>query len=56
MLAVISSVAGDRGRKSNFVYGAAKGGLQRFLEGLRHRLAGQGVHVLDIRPASSTRR
>ena len=50
MLAVISSVAGDRGRKSNFVYGAAKGGLQRFLEGLRHRLAGQGVHVLDIRP------
>ena len=50
LLAVISSVAGDRGRKSNFVYGAAKGGLQRFLEGLRHRLAGQGVHVLDIRP------
>ncbi|MGO4527056.1 SDR family oxidoreductase [Microvirga sp. 2MCAF35] len=49
-LAVISSVAGDRGRKSNFVYGAAKGGLQRYLEGLRHRLFAVGVQVLDIRP------
>jgi short-subunit dehydrogenase len=49
-LAVISSVAGDRGRKSNYVYGAAKGGLQRYLEGLRHRLFASGVRVLDIRP------
>ncbi|MDW8371253.1 MAG: SDR family NAD(P)-dependent oxidoreductase, partial [Geminicoccaceae bacterium] len=49
-LAVITSVAGDRGRASNYVYGAAKGGLSTFLEGLRHRLAGKGVHVLDIRP------
>ena len=49
-LAVISSVAGDRGRGSNFIYGAAKGGLQRYLEGLRHRLIKQGVTVLDIRP------
>lgn len=49
-LAVISSVAGDRGRKSNYVYGAAKGGLQRYLEGLRHRLFAAGVQVLDIRP------
>jgi decaprenylphospho-beta-D-erythro-pentofuranosid-2-ulose 2-reductase len=49
-IAVISSVAGDRGRRSNYVYGAAKGGLQRFLEGLRHRLHGAGVEVLDIRP------
>jgi decaprenylphospho-beta-D-erythro-pentofuranosid-2-ulose 2-reductase len=49
-IAVISSVAGDRGRQSNYVYGAAKGGLQRFLEGLRHRLFKAGVHVLDIRP------
>jgi decaprenylphospho-beta-D-erythro-pentofuranosid-2-ulose 2-reductase len=49
-LAVITSVAGDRGRKSNYVYGAAKGGLQRFLEGLRHRLFASGVQVLDIRP------
>lgn len=49
-IAVISSVAGDRGRQSNYIYGAAKGGLQRFLEGLRHRLFKAGVHVLDIRP------
>ena len=50
VLAVITSVAGDRGRKSNYLYGAAKGGLQRFLEGLRHRLHATGVQVLDIRP------
>ena len=50
VLAVITSVAGDRGRQSNYVYGAAKGGLQRYLEGLRHRLHGKGVTVLDIRP------
>ena len=50
VLAAITSVAGDRGRTSNFVYGAAKGGLQRFLEGLRHRLQADGVAVLDIRP------
>ena len=49
-IAAISSVAGDRGRKSNYVYGAAKGGLQRFLEGLRHRLHAAGVAVIDIRP------
>lgn len=49
-LAVVTSVAGDRGRRSNYVYGAAKGGLQRYLEGLRHRLHGAGVAVLDIRP------
>jgi hypothetical protein len=49
-LAVITSVAGDRGRQSNYAYGAAKGGLQRFLEGLRHRLRASSVRVLDIRP------
>jgi decaprenylphospho-beta-D-erythro-pentofuranosid-2-ulose 2-reductase len=49
-LAVITSVAGDRGRRSNYVYGSAKGGLHQLLEGLRHRLFAQGVHVLDIRP------
>lgn len=49
-LAVITSVAGDRGRRSNYIYGAAKGGLQRFLEGLRHRLFASGVTVIDIRP------
>ena len=50
VLAVITSVAGDRGRKSNYLYGAAKGGLQRLLEGLRHRLFAAGVQVVDIRP------
>lgn len=49
-IAAISSVAGDRGRKSNHFYGAAKGGLQRYLEGLRHRLHTAGVAVLDVRP------
>ena len=38
-IAVISSVAGDRGRQSNYVYGAAKGGLTIFLQGLRNRLS-----------------
>ena len=49
-IAVITSVAGDRGRRSNYVYGAAKGGLSRFAEGLRHRLAAKGVRVVDVRP------
>jgi short-subunit dehydrogenase len=50
VLACVTSVAGDRGRQSNAAYGAAKGGLQRLLEGLRHRLHGRGVAVLDVRP------
>ncbi|HEB54855.1 MAG TPA: SDR family oxidoreductase [Gammaproteobacteria bacterium] len=49
-LAVISSVAGDRGRQSNYIYGAAKGGLSIFLQGLRNRLAAKGVQVLTIKP------
>jgi short-subunit dehydrogenase len=49
-LAVISSVAGDRGRKSNYVYGASKGALNIYLDGLRHRLHGTGVHVLTVKP------
>jgi decaprenylphospho-beta-D-erythro-pentofuranosid-2-ulose 2-reductase len=49
-LAVIGSVAGDRGRQSNYVYGAAKGCLAVFLQGLAHRLAGSGVSVLTIKP------
>ena len=49
-LAVIGSVAGDRGRQSNYVYGAAKGMVDVFLQGLRNRLAGVGVHVLTIKP------
>lgn len=49
-LAVISSVAGDRGRQSNYVYGTAKGALTIFLQGLRNRLHGAGVQVLTIKP------
>lgn len=49
-LAVISSVAGDRGRQSNYFYGSAKGGLSVFLQGLRNRLAPSGVQVLTIKP------
>jgi decaprenylphospho-beta-D-erythro-pentofuranosid-2-ulose 2-reductase len=50
VLAVISSVAGDRGRKSNYVYGASKGGLNVFLDGVRNRIDRAGVHVLTIKP------
>lgn len=50
LIAVISSVAGDRGRASNYVYGSAKAGVNAFLDGLRHRLHGSGVGVLTIRP------
>jgi short-subunit dehydrogenase len=49
-LAAISSVAGDRGRQSNYIYGTAKGGLSVFLQGLRNRLAKKGVQVLTIKP------
>ncbi|MDH5570984.1 MAG: SDR family oxidoreductase [Gammaproteobacteria bacterium] len=49
-IAVISSVAGDRGRQSNYVYGAAKGGLTVFLQGLRNRLSKDKVNVLTIKP------
>jgi len=49
-LAVISSVAGERGRQSNYVYGAAKGAVSLFLQGLRQRLDKSGVHVLTIKP------
>jgi len=49
-IAVISSVAGDRGRQSNYVYGAAKGAVSIFLQGLRNRLSKKGVNVLDIKP------
>jgi short-subunit dehydrogenase len=49
-LAVISSVAGDRGRASNYVYGSAKAAVSAFCEGLRMRLFHTGVHVLTIKP------
>jgi len=50
VIGVISSVAGDRGRQSNYVYGSAKGGLSIFLEGLRNRLFFSNVHVVTIKP------
>lgn len=49
-IAVITSVAGDRGRQSNYVYGAAKGMVSIFLQGLRNRLHMSNVNVLDIKP------
>jgi short-subunit dehydrogenase len=49
-VAVIGSVAGDRGRKSNYVYGAAKGLVTRYVQGLQHRLAGSPVKVVLVKP------
>jgi decaprenylphospho-beta-D-erythro-pentofuranosid-2-ulose 2-reductase len=49
-IAVITSIAGDRGRRSNYVYGAAKGGLSIFLQGLRSRMYRYGVRVITIKP------
>ncbi len=46
----LSSVAGDRGRQSNYFYGAAKGGLAIFLQGLRNRLFPAGVRVMTVKP------
>ncbi|WP_426960005.1 SDR family NAD(P)-dependent oxidoreductase [Muricoccus radiodurans] len=49
-LVVLGSVAGDRGRQSNFVYGAAKAGLAALCEGLQHRLHGTSLRVLLVKP------
>lgn len=49
-LAIIGSVAGDRGRKSNYVYGAAKGLVTRYAQGLQHRFAATKVQVILIKP------
>jgi short-subunit dehydrogenase len=48
-LGVITSVAGERGRPRNYTYGASKGGLTRYLQGVRSRLHGTGVHVLNVK-------
>jgi len=45
----IGSVAGDRGRQSNYVYGSAKGAFALYLQGLRNRLFKQGVHVMTVK-------
>lgn len=46
----VSSVAGDRGRGTNYVYGSAKAGLSAYLSGLRARLFGSGVRVITVKP------
>ena len=49
-ICALSSVAGDRGRQSNYLYGSAKGGLTTYLQGLRNRLYHCGVHVITVKP------
>ena len=49
-IAVISSVAGDRGRQNNYLYGSAKAAVSTFLQGLRSRLFKSGVAVVTIKP------
>jgi short-subunit dehydrogenase len=49
-VAVVGSVAGDRGRQSNYVYGSAKAAIATFTAGLRHRLAPLGAHAVLIKP------
>lgn len=49
-LAVIGSVAGDRGRQSNYIYGASKGFVERYCQGLRNRLHPAGVRVMLVKP------
>ena len=49
-IAVVTSVAGDRGRQPNYVYGAAKAMVSTYLQGFRGRVFQHGVHVLDIKP------
>lgn len=46
----VSSVAGDRGRATNYVYGSAKAGFTAWLSGLRNRVYGKGVHVMTVKP------
>lgn len=46
----LSSVAGDRGRQSNFIYGSAKAGFTAYLSGLRNYLAAKKVHVMTVKP------
>lgn len=50
VIALIGSVAGDRGRKSNYVYGAAKGLVTRYAQGLQHRFADTNVQITLIKP------
>lgn len=49
-LVAVSSVAGDRGRQSNYAYGAAKGGIALFVQGIAHSLAGSGARAVAVKP------
>ena len=49
-ICIIGSVAGDRGRKANYVYGSSKGLLSRYAEGMEHRFAGTGVRIVLAKP------
>lgn len=49
-IAAISSVAGDRGRQSNYIYGTAKGMVSIFMQGVRNRLSAKGIDVITIKP------
>lgn len=50
MIIGIGSVAGDRGRQSNYIYGSAKAAFEAYLSGMRNRLVKSGVHVLTVKP------
>lgn len=52
-LVVFGSVAGDRGRRANYVYGSAKAGLATFVEGLAHRFAGHGPRIVLVKPGQT---
>lgn len=49
-IAVIGSVAGDRGRKSNYIYGSANGLVERYVEGMQHRFANSSLKCSLIKP------
>jgi len=49
-IAVIGSVAGDRGRKSNYAYGAAKGLVETYLQGMQHRFARRSIKITLVKP------
>lgn len=49
-IVAIGSCAGDRGRRSNYVYGTAKAAIAFFMQGLRHRLSRKNIHVLTVKP------
>jgi decaprenylphospho-beta-D-erythro-pentofuranosid-2-ulose 2-reductase len=49
-IAIIGSISGDRGRKSNYIYGSAKGMISRYAQGLQHRFAGTDIHIVLIKP------